>query len=1072
MTSVHPSGQSAPVRPTRTWHRVAFLAALAVLTALLVDVGTALAQTPDLTAEKINDVGGVIGPGDPFTWTITVENQGTADAVIRAGAMLVSDALPSGPIYGPLAVNTTGVENLAALDCKTSALVISCRAVGDAITMTVGSSVQVSLPVTPTTTGDLVNPAAPGVCRADPTNFVAESNENNNNCADTVSVQRADLVVVKQNNTGDSVPLTDSFKWTWAIANTGAGPAYFPDDSIIVWDELPAAATYAQPTLTQLAGITAGQLTCAVQAKVLSCRAVGPVTLPAAGGGFSLELLVTPTAAGDLTNLATACSVDVADVVDESNEANNSCSDTVTVTGIDLRVQKLSAAGLVNPGDTIVYTLAYENRGALAATGVTISETVPAGTVYVAAGSAAWSCADGAPAATTCQLDVGVLASNADDTAAFSVRVLDPLPTVLAAIVNTVTIADDGANGLDSRPADNRDTVSLTVGAFPKIVVEQRAALIDDADGDTVPSPGDKLRYTLHIENQGKVPATLVELTNAPGSTAPLVVGTVTTSAGAIVAGNTVGDTAVGVDLGTMAAGAQVDVTFDVVIVAPLPIGVVQISSQSSVTGGNFAQVFSDDPDTAAPSDPTVTPLTAQPDIHATLVANLAVDADQDGSPSPGDQLRYTVTITNAGKRNASGVNFVDIPDPNTTLVPGSVAVDGGRGVVTKGNEAGDANVAVTIGALDGLGDSVTFVFDVTIHMPLPATVNNVVRQGIVGSDQLPNVLSDDPALPGAEDATITPISAAAVLVAELRDVLADDADGNGEATPGDTLEYVAVIRNRGNKGALGVMYRNALPAEVLRTDTPVATSQGTVTGGNDAADRTVVVDVGGIEAGATAEIRYRVTIAAALPVTTQSITNQGVVQATGGDDVNTDDPDTPAAADPTITPIRADVVIYTTLRDYLWSDADNNRRISPGDILLYRLDLYNFGLRTAGEARISLSESPRLTLVSGTVQSSAGTVAVGNAPGDSRISIEFDAIAPNAHVVVTFRTQVGDVTGLQSIAMQTWTRYLAPDDSVFTVFSDDPDTALIGDPTVSALFTTEPPVVSYLPLVWTARGD
>ncbi|MEZ4580196.1 MAG: hypothetical protein R3A10_00845 [Caldilineaceae bacterium] len=65
--------------------------------------------------------------------------------------------------------------------------------------------------------------------------------------------------------------------------------------------------------------------------------------------------------------------------------------------------------------------------------------------------------------------------------------------------------------------------------------------------------------------------------------------------------------------------------------------------------------------------------------------------------------------------------------------------------------------MAVTIGALDGLGDSVTFVFAVTIRMPLPATVNNVVRQGIVGSDQLPNVLSDDPALPEAELLTVTP---------------------------------------------------------------------------------------------------------------------------------------------------------------------------------------------------------------------------------------------------------------------------------------------------------------------------
>ncbi|MEZ4608914.1 MAG: hypothetical protein R2838_01420 [Caldilineaceae bacterium] len=48
MTSVHPSGQSAPIPTMRAWQRIAFLAALAVLTALLVDVGIALAQSPDL----------------------------------------------------------------------------------------------------------------------------------------------------------------------------------------------------------------------------------------------------------------------------------------------------------------------------------------------------------------------------------------------------------------------------------------------------------------------------------------------------------------------------------------------------------------------------------------------------------------------------------------------------------------------------------------------------------------------------------------------------------------------------------------------------------------------------------------------------------------------------------------------------------------------------------------------------------------------------------------------------------------------------------------------------------------
>ncbi|MEZ4580198.1 MAG: hypothetical protein R3A10_00855 [Caldilineaceae bacterium] len=178
------------------------------------------------------------------------------------------------------------------------------------------------------------------------------------------------------------------------------------------------------------------------------------------------------------------------------------------------------------------------------------------------------------------------------------------LPTVAAAIVNTVAIADDSANGPDSRPENSRDTVSPDRRCVPQNRRGQRATLIDDADG-TGAGPGDKLRYTLHVENQGKVPATLVELTNAPGSCRAL--------------GGGLGHDERGRHCdrqhrrqqhdrrrpGHHGAGAQVDVTFDVVIVAPLPVGVTQISGQSSVTGGNFAQVFSDDPDTAAPAEST-----------------------------------------------------------------------------------------------------------------------------------------------------------------------------------------------------------------------------------------------------------------------------------------------------------------------------------------------------------------------------------------------------------------------------------------------------------------------------------
>jgi len=43
------------------------------------------------------------------------------------------------------------------------------------------------------------------------------------------------------------------------------------------------------------------------------------------------------------------------------------------------------------------------------------------------------------------------------------------------------------------------------------------------------------------------------------------------------------------------------------------------------------------------------------------------------GNAHPGDILTYTIVITNSGTSDATGVNFTDTIDPNTTLVPGSV---------------------------------------------------------------------------------------------------------------------------------------------------------------------------------------------------------------------------------------------------------------------------------------------------------------------------------------------------------------------------------------------------------------
>jgi len=124
---------------------------------------------------------------------------------------------------------------------------------------------------------------------------------------------------------------------------------------------------------------------------------------------------------------------------------------------IDLRLLKEDGGVVVEPGGLITYALTYTNAGNLDATGVTLTETVPAYTTFNSSGSASgWSCADGSLAGTPCSLAIGNLAAGASDTARFIVAVDASLPAGATGIANTAVIGDDGLNGADPNPGNNQ----------------------------------------------------------------------------------------------------------------------------------------------------------------------------------------------------------------------------------------------------------------------------------------------------------------------------------------------------------------------------------------------------------------------------------------------------------------------------------------------------------------------------------------------------------------------------------------------------------------------------------------
>jgi len=135
-------------------------------------------------------------------------------------------------------------------------------------------------------------------------------------------------------------------------------------------------------------------------------------------------------------------------------------------------------------------------------------------------------------------------------------------------------------------------------------------------------------------------------------------------------------------------------------------------------------------------------------------IKNDELFADRDGSDnvSPGDQLTYTITISNTGSAAAQGVMFSDSPDPNTALVDGSVVTTMGR--VTSGN-SGESSVEVAIGPMAG-GETCEIRFSVIIDASIDRSISHISNQGVVDARGIARELTDDPDTRIEGDATTT----------------------------------------------------------------------------------------------------------------------------------------------------------------------------------------------------------------------------------------------------------------------------------------------------------------------------
>ncbi|MFN0123290.1 MAG: SBBP repeat-containing protein, partial [Blastocatellia bacterium] len=246
---------------------------------------------------------------------------------------------------------------------------------------------------------------------------------------------RADLALTKTASPNPVIAGQD-LRYTLTVKNNG------PDKATEVYlrDTLPPGVTYVSSGASE--GFCTGNDTS------VNCQ-IGEINN---GATVTITITVRPAQPGMITNTAQASSDE-----NDPNPANDKATVTTEIIAPDLIIAKSHSPANVLPGQNFNYDITIRNAGKAGATGVTLTDTLPAGVAFVSATATQGSCAG----STTITCNHGNLARGAALAAQIIVRA-----TASGSITNTATAQSVEPDG---NPADNRAQDTLVISAGPAL---------------------------------------------------------------------------------------------------------------------------------------------------------------------------------------------------------------------------------------------------------------------------------------------------------------------------------------------------------------------------------------------------------------------------------------------------------------------------------------------------------------------------------------------------------------------------------------------------------------------------